>query len=77
MKTFPKFASHDEASCFNCGGDFGPDPYWFDSGNAPGHGQFALACEKCRTTTFYDLDRQARHRVLERIARHVVGRRVY
>lgn len=53
---WPRFSSHDEVSCFNCGGDFGPDPYWAESGLPHGHGQFRQECEKCRLATWYDLE---------------------
>lgn len=53
---WPRFASHDEASCFNCGGDFGPDPYWRASGHEHGNGAFEVACEKCRMLTYYDIE---------------------
>jgi hypothetical protein len=56
-KTFPKFPSHDDASCFNCGGDFGPG-YWFESGQPAGHGAFEQHCEKCRLRTWYDIEPQ-------------------
>ncbi len=54
VKNFPAFESHDEASCFNCDGDFGPS-YWFKSGSAQGRGAFVQHCEKCRMSTWYDL----------------------
>jgi hypothetical protein len=53
-KRFPKFNSHEEASCFNCGGDFG-DGYWRESGC--GAGQFEQHCCKCDHFTYYDLER--------------------
>ena len=59
MKRFPKFQSHDEASCFNCGGDFGPDGYYFESGHAAGQGAFEQSCCKCGMTTWYDVERPA------------------
>jgi hypothetical protein len=54
-KRFPVFPSHEVASCFNCGGDFGPDGYWHLSGHAPGQGEFAQDCRKCGMVTWYDL----------------------
>jgi hypothetical protein len=54
-KHFPKFHSHEEASCFNCGGDFGDEGH--DSGHAAGHGEFVQHCEKCSMSTWYDLKR--------------------
>lgn len=54
-RKWPRFPSHSKAHCFNCGGDLGPDPYWTKTGYSPGNGQFSIACEKCRMTTFYDL----------------------
>ena len=54
-KTFPIFREHDEASCFNCGGDFGP-AYPMASGFPVGQGQWAQDCCKCGMTTFYDLE---------------------
>jgi hypothetical protein len=52
-KTFPKFASHAEVSCFNCEGDLIGD-YVF-SGHAQGGGEFVQHCEKCRMSTWYDI----------------------
>ena len=54
-KRFPKFEAHEEASCFNCGGDFG-DGYWSRSGGAAGDGEYVQTCEKCRLSTWYDLE---------------------
>lgn len=56
---WPVFKTHDDASCFNCGGDFGP-AYPFktvplEGGNASGDGRYYQACEKCRMLTFYDI----------------------
>jgi len=51
---FPQFKEHEQASCFNCGGDFNP-AYPFKSGFPHGHGEFEQHCEKCRMTTYYDL----------------------
>ncbi len=53
-KKFPTYASHEEASCFNCGADL-DGSYPRDSGNAHKHGKWEQSCEKCRTTTWYDL----------------------
>ena len=53
---FPVYYRHREASCFNCGGDFG-DGYPFESGHAPGHGKWVQECEKCRMAMFYDIER--------------------
>jgi len=53
---FPAFASHDEASCFNCGGDFGPDPYFSLSGFPVGRGAYVVHCEKCRMSTWCDVE---------------------
>lgn len=52
--TFPKFKAHNEAHCFNCGGDFG-DGYWDKSGLPPGRGEWKQVCSKCGMDTFYDL----------------------
>ncbi len=52
-KTFPKFASHSQASCFNCSGDFADDGA--ESGHASGRGAFVQRCEKCRMSTWYDI----------------------
>ena len=52
--TFPKFEAHDQASCFNCDGDFGPG-YWSKSGHARGNGEFVQSCAKCSEHTWYDL----------------------
>lgn len=51
---FPKFTSHDLASCFNCGADL-DGSWWCKSGSASGHGEFRQDCEKCRMFTCYDL----------------------
>jgi len=53
-EAFPRFESHDRASCFNCGGDFG-DGWPSHAGNAPGNGAFMQDCCKCDMTTWYDL----------------------
>jgi hypothetical protein len=57
-KTFPKFESHNTASCFNCDGDF-DGSYFSDSGNADGAGRWVQSCEKCRVSTWYDLKKRA------------------
>jgi hypothetical protein len=49
MTAIPTFTSHNQASCCNCGGDFG-DGYWFER-----HGLFLQVCEKCGSKTYYDL----------------------
>ena len=54
--TFPKFEAHEQASCFNCGGDFGP-AHWSKSGHARGNGEFVQSCAKCGEHTWYDLTR--------------------
>lgn len=51
---FPKFATHQEASCFNCEGDL-DGSWWSKSGHAKGHGEFMQDCAKCRMATWYDL----------------------
>lgn len=55
---WPVFKAHAEASCFNCGGDFGPG-YPLKSGSAPGDGEHYQACERCEMLTFYDLETNA------------------
>ena len=52
---FPRYPTHTEASCFSCGSDL--DGYFTASGFAPGRGAFLQDCEKCRTTTWYDLEK--------------------
>lgn len=52
---FPTFQSHESASCFNCGGDL-TGAHWGKSGYAPGRGQFRQDCEKCRFSTWYDIE---------------------
>lgn len=54
-KTFPKFAAHDQASCFNCGGDLADEGY--TSGHAAGRGAFVQHCTKCGKSTWYDVER--------------------
>jgi hypothetical protein len=54
-RRFPKFPAHEQAYCWHCGGDFG-EGYWSASGHAKGHGEFVQGCEKCRMSTWYDLD---------------------
>lgn len=53
-KRFPKFSSHTQVSCFNCGGDL-VDGYFCESGYPKGRGQFRQECEKCRMSTWYDI----------------------
>lgn len=55
-RTFPKFKSHNEAFCSNCGGDFG-DGYWDKSGFPQARGEWKQICNKCGMDTFYDLGR--------------------
>jgi hypothetical protein len=65
-KNFPKFAAHNLASCFNCGGDFG-DGHWSNSGYAPGRGQFRQYCTKCDHITWYDIKAPLAQRVLSEV----------
>jgi hypothetical protein len=53
---WPRVPSHDKASCFNCGGDFGDRGWWSDSGYGPGNGQWMQHCCRCGETTYYDLE---------------------
>ena len=50
---WPLFESHEAASCFNCGGDFG-DGYPRESGY--GRGRFEQHCNKCDHYTYYDVE---------------------
>jgi hypothetical protein len=59
LKPFPKFKSHAVASCWNCGGDFGPNGWWSRSGYARGRGEFVQACERCGKRTWYDIQDEA------------------
>ncbi len=54
---FPVCDSHETASCWNCGGDFG-DGHWSQTGFPHGRGEFSQACEKCGWITWYDLAAQ-------------------
>jgi hypothetical protein len=58
-KRFPKFASHQTATCFNCEGDF-DGSHWSDSGYPAGGGAFRQECCKCGMSTFYDLSPTSR-----------------
>jgi hypothetical protein len=58
IKKFSVFKSHTDSSCDNCGGDFGPGGWYFKTGADKGRGQYKQHCEKCRTTTTYDLKDQ-------------------
>lgn len=53
MTQFPTYASHDEAYCFNCGGDWRGCATPMHSGYPSG--QWFQTCEKCGHRTFYDL----------------------
>lgn len=54
--SFPFYPAHDDASCFNCGGDWrGSAP--MRSGNAPGRGEWFQCCERCGMRTFYDVEK--------------------
>lgn len=59
INPWPVFKTHEDASCFNCGGDFIPaypgKTFKTTRGDVPGNGQYYQACEKCRMLTFYDL----------------------
>jgi hypothetical protein len=57
-KNFPKYPTHETASCFNCDGDF-DGSYWSKSGYAPGRGEFLQSCRKCGMSTWYDLTKKA------------------
>jgi len=54
MSKFPKFESHDKASCCHCGRGLG-GANWLATEYPPGHGQYVQRCEKCRMATWYDL----------------------
>ena len=56
-KTWPVYHAHDEAYCFNCGGDWRDGAYPMLSGYAKGSGEWFQVCNKCGLETFYDLDR--------------------
>lgn len=53
---YPRYISHDDASCEECGGDL-MGTYWSKSGKVSGNGEFLQSCEKCRVTNWYDLKR--------------------
>lgn len=57
-KTFLKFANHEAASCFNCGGDL-EGAYWRKSGFAPKRGEYQQDCRKCGMFTCYDISKRA------------------
>ena len=52
---WPIYTSHDEASCFNCGGDFGDRGYPMRSDRPETDGAWFQCCSKCSMTTHYDL----------------------
>lgn len=52
-KRFPKYRSHDDVECFNCGTPLLDDPK--ASGQAPRNGQFVQKCHECGMRTWYDL----------------------
>lgn len=55
MSDFPVYLAHDDAYCFNCGGEWRDGGWPMLSGNAPGRGEWFQACDKCGHRTFYDL----------------------
>jgi len=52
MKRFPIYRKHQEANCFNCGGEVrNPE----DKGYPDGSGRYRAFCSKCSMFTYYDV----------------------
>jgi hypothetical protein len=52
--SFPTLAEAARFGCFNCGGAL-PAASVCASGNAPRRGAYAMHCESCGMSTFFDL----------------------